>query len=75
MNPLFFTYVGIATDDCLFSNCFVEVGKGKFTHYAGSDICQEAGGHFPYPKTSIRANNLLGKFGLLWIGLTSDVDG
>ena len=71
----FNTYIGIATDNCLSSNCYVDIGKNIFTYQAGSYICQDAGGHFPYPKTSSRANDLLLKFGPLWIGLTADTEG
>jgi len=66
---------GIATDNCLSGNCYVEIGRNLFKYSAGRDICQEAGGHFPNPTSKARSNDLFGKFGTLWVGLTSDRQG
>ncbi len=59
-------------DNCLSWNCFVEIGRNIFSYPAGSDTCQEAGGYFPYPKTIGASSYLTGKFGTLWVGLTTD---
>jgi hypothetical protein len=68
-------HLGIAMDNCLSWNCYVEIGRNQFKYPAGRDICQEAGGRLPYPTTNARVNDLIGKFGILWVGLTADSHG